>query len=345
MPIANFDPFYDRARQLATQDYNRQSAGRGVYGSSEALSGVGNVITDIEAQRANRSFDAEMQRAQEQRMRQQLLGEQARMGDLSGTDAFSANLKGAETFGNLNNQMGQLELDRHKTLGEMASSADTQALGAQNANIAGLNAFGDIAQNADTAEQGRYTASTAAMNQADQTGLDRLKTGADIAFKGDENKRLDFDSNTRAAESAANLALNRQKASADIANIGSDNDLQRLGSFMDSSNVAEGQRQARQQLRIAAQSGMSQDMANTLSRGFEAFYSGNKAAWEDTFNSTLLPAMQAAGWDQSRIDAARGNPALAMQAASMINMGGDSAAPSATTTPVKPPPPLDPNPY
>src|SRR5690606_9123209 len=87
LPIAEFDPFYDRARQLATQDYNRQSAARGVYGSSEALSGIGNVITDIEAQRANRSFDAEMARAQEQRARQQLLGEQARMGDLSSLGA------------------------------------------------------------------------------------------------------------------------------------------------------------------------------------------------------------------------------------------------------------------
>ena len=334
MPIANFDPFYDRARQLATQDYNRQSAGRGVYGSSEALSGVGNVITDIEAQRANRSFDAEMQRAQEQRMRQQLLGEQARMGDLSGTDAFSANLKGAETFGNINNQMGQLELDRHKTLGEMASSADTQALGAQNANIAGLSAFGTIANNADTAETDRYEATTSAMNQADQTGLERLKSGADIAYKSDENNRLDFEASSRNANEAAKLGLERQRTAADIANMGSDNDLARLGSFMDSANVAESARQSRQLSRLAETGAMSRDMASTLANGFEAFYAGNQKAWEDTFNSTLLPKMQAAGWSQQQIDAALKNPEMAMQAAMMIDMGGDDD----TAAPITPPP-------
>ncbi len=134
MPIAEFDPFYDRASQLATQDYNRQAAGRGVYGSSEALSGVGNVITDIEAQRANRSFDAEMQRTQEQRMRQQLLGEQARMGDLSSQGAFAANMSGLETFGNLANQAGNQTIAQQTMLGNQARNADLTGLDAFNAN-------------------------------------------------------------------------------------------------------------------------------------------------------------------------------------------------------------------
>src|ERR1043165_343455 len=167
LPIANFDPFFDRARQLGVQSYNQGAAGRGVYGSSEALSGVGNVITDIEAQRALKGFDAEMQRAQEQRARQELLGNQARMGDLSSLAAFGANLSGVETFGNLNNQMGQLQNQSQDILGQMANNADTQATNAQNSNIAGLNAFGSIANNADTAETARYEASTTAMNNAD----------------------------------------------------------------------------------------------------------------------------------------------------------------------------------
>src|ERR1044071_1163186 len=86
------DPYYDRAIQLGTQAYNQGAAGRGVYGSSEALSGVGNVITDLNPKRAQTAFGNQMAIEQEQRARQQLLGEQARMGDLSSLSAFGANL-------------------------------------------------------------------------------------------------------------------------------------------------------------------------------------------------------------------------------------------------------------
>jgi hypothetical protein len=302
MPIANFDPFYDRARQLGVQSYNQDAAGRGVYGSSEALSGVGNVITDIEAQRANRSFDAEMQRTQEQRARQELLGNQARMGDLSSLAAFGANLSGAETFANINNMQGNLELGRNQLLGNMANNADSQALGAQNANIAGLNAFGNIASSADSAETNRYQASTNAMNNADQTALARMNSGADIAFRGDDSARADFTASTNAANQAAQLGMDRTRTSADIANTMSGNDLNRLNSFNSAASGAEGSRQARMQQTMADVRAHSQQAYQMISDVMKSIQSGEQTDWETEWQSKLLPVMQAADIDQKQID-------------------------------------------
>lgn len=307
MPIANFDPFYDRARQLATQDYNRQSAGRGVYGSSEALSGVGNVITDIEAQRANRSFDANMQIAQEQRARQELLGNQARMGDLSGTDAFSANLKGAETYGNIANQQGQLEIDRHQTLGAMANNADTQATSAQNARTDALSAFGTIANNADQNETSRYTASTNAMNQADRMGLDRMNAGAEIAFKSDENKRANYDSEANAAKGVADIRAGRIRDSASIFNQASANDLQRLNATSDAARSAELDRQGRMNSQLSNVADFTSDMGEALDDAYDSFLDGDQAAWEDQFNAAIVPFLQKQGLSAKQIDEFRGD--------------------------------------
>lgn len=302
MPIANFDPFYDRARQLGVQDYNRQAAGRGVYGSSEALSGVGNVITDIEAQRANRSFDAEMQRAQEQRARQELLGNQARMGDLSSLAAFDSNLKGVSTFGDINNQMGQLEISRHQTLGQLANNADSQALGAQNANISGLNAFANISSNADSAEARRYESTTNAMNQADRTGLDRLKAGADIANNVDTGNREDFRASTQAANNAAQLGIDRTRLGAEIANNASANDLARLQTFNNTAQGAEGQRQARQTAQQEAQFRQTDQMLQRLGMSMKDLTDMGQEEAEQVLQAQVVPALQAAGWDQKRID-------------------------------------------
>ena len=298
MPIANFDPFYDRARQLGVQSYNQDAAGRGVYGSSEALSGVGNVITDIEAQRANRSFDAEMQRAQEQRARQELLGNQARMGDLSGTDAFAANLKGVETYGNLNNQMGQLQNQSMDILGRQANAADTQANDAQNTNISGLNALGNAAQAADSAESRRYEGATNAMNQADQTSIDRLRTGADIAFRADDSERADYQTETNAATSAANTTNNRLATAGNLAEQGSNRDLRRLDSFNDTANTAENSRQGRVQSKIDAVTGMSRDIAGAVGKAQSDLNGASQEDFENRFTSAIAPLLNAAGMSE-----------------------------------------------
>ena len=302
MPIANFDPFYDRARQLGVQSYNQGAAGRGVYGSSEALSGVGNVITDIEAQRANRSFDAEMQRTQEQRMRQQLLGEQARAGDLSSLSAFGANLAGVETFGNLNNQMGQLQNQSQEILGNMANNADSQALGAQQANIAGVNAFGSLASNADTAETNRYQATTTAMNNADRTGIDRLTAGANIADMADDNARGDYEAEAGAATNAATVRNNRLQTGSNIASTGSRDDLARLNSFNDAAGTAEDDRLSRLGEGNRMTEAGQRIMQDIISSGMGEMFAQDQQAFEDYANTTLIPQLQAAGLSQQQIE-------------------------------------------
>lgn len=297
LPIAEFDPFYDRARQLGVQSYNQQAAGRGVYGSSEALSGVGNVITDIEAQRANRSFDAEMQRAQEQRARQELLGNQARQGDLSSLAGFGANLAGVETFGNLANMAGNQTLGQQTMLGNQARNADITGLDTFDAERRGLETLGNLANSADVNETSRYEATTGAMNDADRLGLDRLNSGADIAFRGDENARLDYETGSRVANDAANLDINRTRLGADIASTASRNDLSRLDSFMGASNIAEGDRQARLNTTLDNMSRYTAQIQSVLASGYAAAASGEYQSFEDWYQSELAPRLQDAAYD------------------------------------------------
>ena len=62
-----FDAAYDRARDKAVGTANAQAASRGVYGSSAALSNVGNVIADVEAARAGAASNFALQNAKNQR--------------------------------------------------------------------------------------------------------------------------------------------------------------------------------------------------------------------------------------------------------------------------------------
>lgn len=300
LPIANFDPFYDRARQLGVQAYNQDAAGRGVYGSSETLSGVGNVITDIEAQRANRSFDAEMQRAAELRARQQLLGEQARQGDLSSLGAFGANLEGVSTFGNLAKTAGEQTLGQQTMLGNQARQADVTGLETMEQERRGMETLGSLANDADRNETDRFAARTSAMNAADRLGLDRLNSGADIAFRGDENAREDYRVGAGVANDAANLSLDRTRLGADIANSGSRNDLARLDSFMNATSIAEDDRQGRQHAALDAMNEYSDDVQGALSSGLSAFFSGEYQSFEDAFNAVIAPVLQEAQYDEKQ---------------------------------------------
>lgn len=313
IPIANFDPFYDRARQLATQDYNRQAAGRGVYGSSEALSGVGNIITDIEAQRANRAFDAEMQREGALQGRMNILGNQARQGDLSSLAGFGANLAGLETFGNLANQAGNQTLAQQTMLGNQAQAADALANQVQGLNLEGVSTYGNLAGQADTAETNRFGARTGAMLAADQMGLARQNAGADMAFRADDSNRADYATEAQVANQAASLGLDRTRLGADIANTASQNDLARIGAFMGGANMAEGDRQARLGSTMDDTFRMAQLMADTVGMGMNQMFSMDQAAFEDMIETQMVPAMQAAGMSRDEINAARENFKTAYQ--------------------------------
>jgi hypothetical protein len=281
LPIANFDPFYDRAIQLGTQDYNRQSAGRGVYGSSEALSGVGNIITDLNAQRANRSFDAEMQRAQEQRARQELLGNQARQGDLSGLGAFAANQQGLQTFGNLANQAGNQTLNQQTMLGNQARDADVSATDAFGANLAGASTFANINNMQANQELGRHELLGSMANSADTqaTSAQNARTNAmsafgDIASSADNAETNRYQASTNAMNQADQTGLDRMNSGAEIAFKGDDS---RRQDYETSSRVAES----------AARLGMDRNLQGANISNTQSQNDLNRL---DSFNSTANTA-------------------------------------------------------
>lgn len=174
------DPFYDRAIQLGTQAYNQGAAGRGVYGSSEALSGVGNVITDLNAKRAQTAFDNSMGIAQENRMRQQLLGEQANMADTQALGAQNSNISGLNALGTAANNADSAESRRYESTTQAMNNADKTSLDR-------LTSGADIANMSDANRRGDYTASMGAAANAANTDTSRLTAASGIASTGSNN--------------------------------------------------------------------------------------------------------------------------------------------------------------
>jgi hypothetical protein len=220
LPVADSaDPFYDRAIQIGTQDYNRQSAGRGVYGSSEALSGVGNIITDLNAKRAQNQFGNEMSIAQENRARQQLLGEQARQGDLSSLSAFGANLAGVETFGNLAKTAGEQTLGQQTMLGQQARNADLSATDAFNQNLQGATTFANINNQLANTELDRNrllgdqaNAADTQATSAQNARTDALSAFGNIAQSADAAETNRYNATTSAMNNADKTQLDRQNS-------------------------------------------------------------------------------------------------------------------------------------
>lgn len=293
------DPFYDRSVQLGTQAYNQGAAGRGVYGSSEALSGVGNIITDLNAKRAQSAFGNSMAIAQENRARQQLLGEQARAGDLSSLAGFGANLSGMEAFGNLALGAGNQTLGQQTMLGNQANMADQAAQAAQNSNIAGLNTYGNLAGQADSAETNRYNATTGAMNNADRTSIDRMQTGSNIANSVDTTNRANYDSGTSAATAAGNLDNNRLSTANGIANSGSANDLNRLNSFNNTAQGAEGQRQTRAQATVDNTFRSNKMLSDLIGKAMDSMTAEEQVNAENFVTESLAPIMNDASLSES----------------------------------------------
>lgn len=107
--------YYDRAKERAGADINNQLAARGGFGSSAGMGLVGEAMTDLEAQRANREADyARAVAGQADQMRMQQLG-------LGGQLA------------------GQAQADAMRRLGlggQLAGAADSSDLARLNAGMA-----------------------------------------------------------------------------------------------------------------------------------------------------------------------------------------------------------------
>lgn len=155
-----FDKAYDRAETKGIAQANQQSASRGAYGSSAALNGVGNVISDIESQRANRAGDFALQdQANQRSWADQELGWNKFAGDAS----FNA---GQENF---------------QGLGGAQSAANSAQSGFQNrANSAFGNQFnnaGAVSDFFNPQYQGIIGSDEAALDQYHQYLLGQTQQG------------------------------------------------------------------------------------------------------------------------------------------------------------------------
>ena len=151
-----FDAAYDRAKETAVSDFNNQAASRGAYGSSAALSGLGGVIKDIEAARADRASDFALQDSANQRAWGMGLGQLGRSADLSGMDMHRLNQDGI-----LAGLDAALSLDRNNL------SRDQFAAG--------------LAQDAQIFEQDRIRSGADLAFTASDESLQRLLAGQNAA--------------------------------------------------------------------------------------------------------------------------------------------------------------------
>jgi hypothetical protein len=135
-----------------------------VYGSSSALNNVGNVITDIEAQRANRASDFALQDSANQRDWQGLAGQQGRAADLSSMGAFGANLHGLGQFSDMAFRSGNADLARDQFTSGVARGIQDDQMNRLGGGFGA--AFGSDASNLNRTNSG-FNASMGAQDQRD----------------------------------------------------------------------------------------------------------------------------------------------------------------------------------
>lgn len=147
------DPYYDRAREKALGALNDQFAARGGYGSSAATGRIGEVLTDLGAEQANR--EAEYARGVAGQ------ADQARMARLAG-------------FGNLANNAQQMMMARTGAGLDAAMGYDQLDLAKMNALMEGALAAQDARRTRGRDYMGDLLAQQAAAMGFFGSGMDRL---------------------------------------------------------------------------------------------------------------------------------------------------------------------------
>lgn len=170
------EPYYDEAIARGSRSLNKRAAAMGNYGSSVALGEVGNLVSGLEAEMANRKADYNLRRIAEQRAWEQLGGEMASSADRSSLGISQNELSQLLGMGGLaqNAQQGGLS----RLLG--ASGAASAAQGAQTSRLSAGTSAAGAASNADLARQGL---ALNAANSADSQNRANTATGMDAAFK------------------------------------------------------------------------------------------------------------------------------------------------------------------
>lgn len=160
--------YYDRAKERTAGSINDQLAARGGYGSSRGLGLLGDAMSGLEAERANREADYSLRQAQ--------------TGGQLAQAADAANLGKTMGYGNLAGQAGSQDLARLMGAGQFAGQAQTQGL---NRMVQG----GNLANAAQTMGQGRV-AQGAALNQMGQADdVSRLMSGMNAANMAQSARR------------------------------------------------------------------------------------------------------------------------------------------------------------
>lgn len=196
----SFDSYYDRARDKAAGAANSQASARGAYGSSAALNNVGNVITDIETQRANRASDFALRDSQNQMNWHDLAGRQGRSADQSSMEAFGQNLEGMRTFGDMAFRAGEEGLERDRFASDTAfgiqdaeegriNSGIDNALGIDSNNLDRTNAGFNAAGGAQTLRDNRIQGMVDNTNDFSASMIDFYENQFDGIFGGDERAR------------------------------------------------------------------------------------------------------------------------------------------------------------
>lgn len=117
---ADFDKYYDRSEQNATQKLNDQLSARGTYGSSVGLGQIGSMLADMEGNRARDKAQYGLQRSADDRGWTETQGGLASSADTSGLNQWAvAGGAEAKASSEANDRWG------------MAMSAADQAQGAQ----------------------------------------------------------------------------------------------------------------------------------------------------------------------------------------------------------------------
>jgi len=86
---ADFDKYYDRSEQNATQKLNDQLSARGTYGTSVGLGQIGSMLADMEGNRARDKASYGLERSADDRSWASTQGDLAAGADSSGIDRWS----------------------------------------------------------------------------------------------------------------------------------------------------------------------------------------------------------------------------------------------------------------
>lgn len=171
------EPYYNEAEARGTRQLNKRAAAMGNYGSSVALGEVGNLVSGLEAEMANRKADYNLRRIAEQRAWEQLGGEMASSADRSSLGISQNELSQLLGMGNLAQAAQQGSLSR--LLGAAGASQ-----GAQNAQTSRLSAGSNAAAQSSSSQLGRQSLAANAASAADSQNRGNLTAGTTAAAVG-----------------------------------------------------------------------------------------------------------------------------------------------------------------